>query len=288
MPLKMYSEASFGGISRVKHILAVAAGKGGVGKSTVAVQLAHALKNSGLHVGVLDVDIYGPSIRKMLPEDHAPSQKGNTLFPALSAEIRTMSIAYFRREEEATAVRAPIATRLVLQFIQQVDWGNLDYLLVDFPPGTGDIQLTLTQNMPLTGALMVTTPQEVAVMDVRKALHLFEQVQVPILGVVENLSYYLDPHSKEKVFLFGEGGGKRLSEACGVPFLGQIPVDPQLSRCGDQGTSLFEANNADAPSADSFRKLALEIQEHIHLLKNTSDAYVQHVDLAWREMENSI
>ena len=204
-----------------QHIIAVAAGKGGVGKSSITVHLALALARAGHSVGVLDADLYGPSLRCMLPEDRLPGQKGPSLIPARSQGISVLSMAHFRRDNEATAVRAPIANKVVQQFLTQVEWGSIDFLLIDFPPGTGDIQLTLAQGARISGALMVTTPQQVAVLDVRKAMSLFNDVQVPIIGVVENMSYY-EEASGERVALFGEGGGALLAQEVGVPFLGKI------------------------------------------------------------------
>jgi Mrp family chromosome partitioning ATPase len=177
-------------LAGVKTILAIAAGKGGVGKSSVTVNLGLALKALGYQVGIMDTDIYGPSIRQMLPEEHLPTQKGNLIEPALCFGIKMISMAYFRKENEAVAVRAPIANSLIAHFIKNVNWGALDILLIDFPPGTGDIQLTLSQQANLTGAIMVTTPQEVAMLDVRKAMSLFEQVKIPILGVVDVFAGY--------------------------------------------------------------------------------------------------
>ena len=169
----------------IQTILAIAAGKGGVGKSTVTVNLAIALQRKGYRVGVMDTDIYGPSVRQMLPEDRMPAQKGEILIPALCLGIKMISMAYFRKTDEAAAVRAPIANGVITQFIKNVEWGDLDFLLIDFPPGTGDVQLTLSQQANLSAAIVVTTPQEVALLDVRKAMHLFQQVQVPLLGIVE-------------------------------------------------------------------------------------------------------
>lgn len=241
MTLNMHTQ------DRKLQVIAIAAGKGGVGKSTVTANLARALCRQGHAVGVLDADVYGPSMRHLLPEDQSPSQKGPTLVPAVcSGGIRMLSMAYFRKDNEATAVRAPIANGLIQQFINQVEWGPLDYLLIDFPPGTGDVQLTLCQKANLSGALMVTTPQEIAILDVRKAIHLFEDLNVPLIGVVENMSYFLDMKTGETHDLFGKGGGQRLAEEKGIPFLGQIPLSPTLSACGDLGTSLFEEPNPEA------------------------------------------
>lgn len=269
--------------AKIAHTVAIAAGKGGVGKSTVTVNLALTLKRAGYSVGVMDTDIYGPSVRRMLPEDTMPSQKGELITPAMCQGIRMISMAYFRRENEATAVRAPIANGLVNQFVHNVDWGYLDFLLIDFPPGTGDIQLTLSQQANLCGAVMVTTPQEVAVMDVRKAIHLFEQVNVPIIGIVENMSYYKDPVSGQKVHLFGKGGGERLAQQVGAPFLGGIPVDPSISACGDDGKSIF----VEAPGSqgvEAFSMLAESFVAHVTLLQRMSQESMSSFELVWKEM----
>lgn len=234
MPLDMYRESE-----KKPKVVAVAAGKGGVGKSTMTVHLALALKMLGYRVGVLDTDLYGPSLRRMLPEDTPPVRAKDKLIPAIASGLKLMSIAFFREEGESSAVRAPIANGLISQFISDVDWGELDILLLDFPPGTGDIQLTLSQRVPLTGAVMITTPQEIAVMDVRKASDLFRKVNVPILGVIENMSYYLNPANGEEVELFGRGGGTRLCGELKAPLLGKVPVDPHLAAVSDVGRSLF-------------------------------------------------
>jgi ATP-binding protein involved in chromosome partitioning len=278
LPLKIFQAKE----KATTAVIAVAAGKGGVGKSTVTVNLALALKQLGLSVGILDSDIYGPSIRKMLPEERMPSQQGDRLIPALCQGIKMISMAYFRRDHEAAAVRAPIANGLVTQFIRNVDWGELDYLLIDFPPGTGDIQLTLSQQANLTGAVMVTTPQEVALLDVRKAMHLFQQVQIPIVGIVENLSYYQRAPDEPPLYLFGKGGGERLAKESGVPFLGAIPVDPAVSECGDAGLSLL-ANYEASPAARAFIRLAEQLVAHTALLQSTSRRCLTHFELIWKE-----
>lgn len=272
-------------LSEINSIIAIAAGKGGVGKSSVTVNLALALKRSGYQVGVMDTDIYGPSIRKMLPEDRLPTQKGSVISPALCAGIKMISMAYFRREHESTSVRAPIANGLISQFIKNVDWGKLDYLLIDFPPGTGDIQLTLSQQINLTGAIMVTTPQEVAVMDVRRAMHLFDQVKVPIIGIVENMSYYQSDEGAEPVYLFGRGGGERLANESGISFLGRIPIDPLLCACGDQGRSLFaEDSSCQKPVTVAFIQLAEQLVGHLKVMRDSSVGLSQF-ELVWKEMK---
>lgn len=248
MPLKLLEEPKENHVPPKlgpSQIIGIAAGKGGVGKSTLTVNLARALHHQGHSVGILDADVYGPSIRRMLPEDRPPIQKGPTLVPAICSGISMISMAYFRKEGEAAAVRAPIANSLIQHFLSQVEWGPLDYLLIDFPPGTGDVQLTLCQKARLTGALMVTTPQEISLMDVRKAIHLFQQVQVPLLGVLENMSYYCDEKGTLH-YLLGKGGGERLAAEFCVPFFGQIPIAETLSLCSDLGKSPFQMQGMDA------------------------------------------
>lgn len=230
MPLTVFQE------KRPKKILGIAAGKGGVGKSTVTVNLARAFKDMGLKVGILDADVYGPSIRKMLPETVLPVQKGERLFPGEAEGIKVISLAHFNKLNEALIVRAPIACKIVIEFLDLVDWGDLDYLLIDFPPGTGDIQLTLSQKAKISGVVMVTTPQEVAVMDVQKAIQMFDVVQVPILGVIENMSFI--EVGKEKLFPFGKGGGAKLAKDNDLPLLGTVPIREAISLNSDKGIPL--------------------------------------------------
>lgn len=262
MPLKMYQEKKTAPLSEIANIIAVAAGKGGVGKSSVTVNLALALKQLGRSVGILDADVYGPSLRKMLPESHMPAMRGQKILPAISMGIKVISMAYFRKENEAAVVRAPIANGVISQFLHQVEWGPLDYLLIDFPPGTGDVQLTLSQQAKLTGAVMVTTPQDVAVLDVRKAMSMLDQVKVPIIGIVENMSYYYHQKTDETIYLFGKGGGERLAREHGVPLLGAIPIDPQLCSSCDRGESLF-TSNGESPAAKAFVSLAEQLEAHV-------------------------
>lgn len=284
MSLKMFQPKERKPAAKIAHVVAIAAGKGGVGKSTVTVNLALALKQAGYSVGIMDMDIYGPSVRRMLPEDELPVQNGDKIKPAICQGIRMISMAYFRRENEAAAVRAPIANGLVSQFINQIEWGNLDFLLIDFPPGTGDIQLTLSQQANLCGALMVTTPQEVAVMDVRKAVNLFDHTHVPVIGVVENMSFYSDPNSGEKVYLFGRGGGEKLAQEIGVPFLGAIPIDAQVCRCCDEGRSLFSPGNEQVPATLAFSSIAETFIAHVTALKRLSQECLSTFELNWKEM----
>lgn len=289
MPLPLFqnsnSKNQSNQIDHITSVVAIAAGKGGVGKSSVTVNLGLALQAKGYRVGIMDTDIYGPSIRKMLPEDRLPIKKGSFIQPALCKGIKMISIAYFRKENEATAVRAPIANGFISHFINQIEWGELDFLLIDFPPGTGDIQLTLSQQAHLSGAIMVTTPQEVALLDVRKAMALFNQVNVPILGVIENMSYYQSSDQVEPVYLFGRGGGQRLAKEAGTPFLGQIPLDPMICSCGDQGQSLFQIDpNFDRSATKAFIQVAKEVELQISSLVVEKQKGLGPFELIWKEM----
>ena len=243
MPLPMHKDRQNtfnSGLSRVKHVVGVAAGKGGVGKSSVAVQLGRMCKMRGLRVGIMDADVYGPSVRKMLVENTLPKQVNGVIQPAICEGMPVISMVYFRDESKASVVRAPIANALIAQFAHQTDWGDLDYLIVDFPPGTGDIPLTLCQKLCLTACLMVTTPQRVAVDDVRKAINMFERVNVPVLGILENMAFYLCEETEQKIRLFGSGGVNWLAQETGYPILGHLPVDPDFSVFCDEGLSIFE------------------------------------------------
>lgn len=283
MSLKMFQTQEKKPASKISQIIGIAAGKGGVGKSTLTVNLALALKQAGYQIGVMDMDIYGPSIRRMLPEDEMPAQNGNEITPAISQGIRMISMAYFRKEHEATAVRAPIANGLVQQFLHNISWGNLDFLLIDFPPGTGDIQLTLAQQANLSGAIVVTTPQEVSLMDVRKAVNLFEHVHVPIIGVVENMSYYQEREEEDKVYLFGKGGGEKLAREIGAPYLGAIPIDPRICQCCDTGTSLFSSFEHSV-AANAFHEIAENVVAHAHAMARASQECLSSFELHWKEI----
>lgn len=280
MPLPMYQGPAAKPGPVIKNILAVAAGKGGVGKSTVTVNLAVALMRQGYTVGIMDTDIYGPSIRKMLPEDRMPAQNGDTIIPALCRGIKMISMAYFRKDGQAQVVRAPIANGIVAQFIRNVQWGDLDFLLVDFPPGTGDIQLTLAQQANLSGAVMVTTPQEISLMDVRRAMDMFHQVHIPIIGIVENMSGMYLVDTKEKIYPFGRGGGERLARETGLPFLGEIPLDPLLCSNSDKG----EMSHWDgSPSQEAFESVSAQVLCHLDALKAGVGEHLASFELVWKE-----
>lgn len=276
MPLKL-----FGSKKSPRRIIGIAAGKGGVGKSTLTVNLALSLRTLGYKVGVLDADLYGPSIRAMLPESQPPGQKGDQLIPAMSNGIAIMSMAFFKSKEQASVIRAPIASRLIGQFLNQVEWGDLDYLLIDFPPGTGDIQITLSQQASLTAALIVTTPQEIALLDVRKCIEMFAQVNIPVAGIVENMSYFIVPGTNEKLPLFGMGGGELLSRESGAPFLGQIPINPLIGQCLDAGKSLF---HSDDPSADHLKECFLKITHELEAQLDLLATGIKPFEMIWQQM----
>ncbi len=237
------------GLDGVKNIIAVASGKGGVGKSTVSVNLAVALQKSGARVGLMDADIYGPSQPGMLGSDNSqPEVIDGFLKPKKMHEIDFISMGLLVGENTPVIWRAPIAMKMIQQFIGSVIWGELDYLLIDLPPGTGDVQLTLAQQASLTGAVIVTTPQQVALGVANKGLKMFEQVKVPIIGIIENMSGFTCKHCGETTAVFKEGGGKHMAEKFGVPFLGALPLDPEIMQSGEDGIPILQ-NGSDSPAA---------------------------------------
>ena len=229
-------------IPGVKHVLAVSSGKGGVGKSTVTANLSVALALTGAKVGLMDADIYGPNIPTMMGVTQAPEKVENKIIPAEGHGVKVMSMGFFVPEETPVVWRGPMVHSAIQQFFRDVVWGELDYLLIDLPPGTGDVQLTLAQLVPLTGAITVTTPQEIALQDVRKGIVMFQKVNVPILGVIENMSFYVCGHCGKRSEIFSHGGGEKSAEKYGVPFLGRIPLDPEIRQGGDDGKPIVVAN----------------------------------------------
>ncbi len=219
----------------VRNTIAVASGKGGVGKSTVAVNLAVALAKDGAKVGLVDADVYGPSIPLMMGLKGRPQVKGQRLQPMANYGVKVMSIGFLVDPMQAVIWRGPMASGAVKQFMSDVDWGELDYLVFDLPPGTGDIQLTLVQTIPLTGAVIVTTPQDISLADARKGFVMFQKVNVPVLGIIENMSYYVCSHCGQRDNIFDNGGGRRAAEELGVPFLGEIPIYTSIRVSGDTG-----------------------------------------------------
>ena len=230
-------------LPNVKNTIAVASGKGGVGKSTIAVNLAVALAQDGAKVGLIDADIYGPSIPLMLGIQGKPqiyqSAKTMKMIPLENFGIKLMSIGFLVEEAAPVIWRGPMASSAVKQFMSDVEWEEIDYLIFDLPPGTGDIQLTLIQTIPLTGAVVVTTPQEVAVADARKGIKMFHRLNVPVFGVIENMSYFTAPDTGNRYDIFGSGGGKRLADELGAAYLGGIPIDPRIATGGDKGTPII-------------------------------------------------
>src|ERR671916_788848 len=235
----------------VRNIVAVSSGKCGVGKTTVAVNLAVSLALDGARVGLMDADVYGPNVPIMLGASEArPEVDGNKLVPIEAFGVKFMSMALLQPGDKPMIVRGPILHGLVKQFLSDVKWGELDYLIVDMPPGTGDVQLSLAQLVPVQGAVLVTTPQDVAIADVRRALRMFETVAIPVLGIVENMSYFIAPDTGTKYRIFGEGGGRRLCEEYGVPFLGAVPLGMEVREGGDSGTPVV-VSDPDSPQAEA-------------------------------------
>lgn len=243
-------------LPNIRYKVAVASGKGGVGKSTVATNLAISLANSGHAVGLLDADAYGPSIPTMMGIQEQPkTSPERKLVPLVRHDIKLMSIGFMVPEEQAMIWRGPMLHGAIRQLLSDVEWGDLDYLIIDLPPGTGDVALSLTQAIPLTGSLIVTTPQDVALADVRRGVAMFERLGVPILGVIENMSYFLCPHCNEKTEIFRADGGKNTSERFGVAFLGQIPLDAEVCTAGDIGVPIV-AGHPESPQSEAFATVA--------------------------------
>ncbi len=243
-------------VSGVKRIIAVASGKGGVGKSTVASNLAVALAMAGKRTGLLDADIYGPSQPRMMGVSARPqSPDGKTILPLQAHGVTMMSIGLMLRADEAVVWRGPMLQGALQQLMGQVAWGDLDALIVDLPPGTGDVQLTLSQKFQITGAILVSTPQDVALLDARKALDMFEKTRVPVLGIVENMSAYVCPNCGHEAHIFGHGGAKAEAERLGLPFLGEIPLDLSVRLAGDGGRPVV-AEKPESPEALAFRRIA--------------------------------
>ena len=249
----------------VRNIVAVSSGKGGVGKSTVAVNLSVSLALDGARVGLMDMDVYGPNVPLMLGAGEArPEVEDGRLLPVEAYGVKLMSMAILQPGDKPMIVRGPILHGLVKQFLTDVRWGELDYLIVDMPPGTGDVQLSLAQLVPVQGAVLVTTPQEVAVMDVRRALRMFETVSVPVLGVVENMSYFIAPDTGVRYNIFGEGGGQKLADQYDVPFLGAVPLGLEVREGGDKGVPVV-VGQPDSPQAEAFRKVAEEVARQVSI-----------------------
>jgi len=239
----------------------VASGKGGVGKSTVAANLALALEQTRARVGLCDCDIYGPSISLMFGTRERPmATEENKIVPIEQYGLRLMSMGFLLDDTSPAILRGPMVTRYTQQFLRQVEWGELDYLMLDLPPGTGDIQLTIVQTIALSGAIIVTTPQEVALIDARKAATMFDKVNVPVLGLIENMSYFVSPSDGKRYDIFGSGGGEREAKRLRVPLLGQIPIDIATREAGDRGMPIVGEDHQ-SPVAAEFRRIAENLRK---------------------------
>lgn len=251
-------------IEGIRHVIAVASGKGGVGKSTVAANLALALAEGGAKVGLCDCDMYGPSVALMFGTSERPyaSENDQRIIPIEAHGLKLMSMGFLTDDDNPAILRGPMVTRYTQQFLRSVEWGQLDYLVLDLPPGTGDIQLTIVQTVTLSGAVVVTTPQEMALIDARKASAMFAKVNVEVLGILENMSYFLCPGDGERYAIFGEGGGAREAERLGVPLLGRIPLEMATRASGDSGQPLL-LSHPESASADELRAAATKIAQKV-------------------------
>jgi len=259
------------GIAGVKNILAISSGKGGVGKSTVAVNVAVALAHTGAKVGLIDADIYGPNAPSMLGLENAKvmvqqGKQGDVLEPAFNHGVKLVSMGFLIDPDQPVIWRGPMLNGVIRQFLYQVEWGELDYLIVDMPPGTGDAQLTLTQAVPMAGAVIVTTPQNVALLDSRRGLKMFQQMGVPVLGIVENMSYFIPPDLPNRQYdLFGSGGGEKTSKELGIPLLGCIPLEISLRQGGDKGLPIVVAE-PESESAKALTAIAKQIAAKVSMV----------------------
>jgi ATP-binding protein involved in chromosome partitioning len=252
-------------IPGVEHIIAVGSGKGGVGKTTVSVNLALALSKLGHKTGLLDADVYGPNVPLMLGIEETPQAIGDRIQPIERHGLKVMSMGFIAPGDKPLVWRGPMLHNVIQQFLRQVDWGELEYLIVDLPPGTGDVALSLIQTTSLGGAIVVTTPSDVSLEDARKAINMFRQVRVEILGLVENMSYMICPHCEKRVDVFSYGGGRRTADKMGVHFLGEVPLDPEVRIGGDTGESVA-LRKADDPHAAAFYALASKVAERVGAL----------------------
>lgn len=249
----------------VRSTIAVASGKGGVGKTTVSVNLAVALAQSGANVGLMDADIYGPNIPIMMGVNEQPRSRGERILPLEAYGVKLMSMGFLVPPDQAVIWRGPMLHSAIRQFLSDVEWGDLDYLVIDLPPGTGDAQLTLAQSVPLTGGLVVATPQDVALADVVKGITMFNKLEVPVIGVVENMSYFLCPHCGERTEIFAHGGAHQMAERLGVPFLGEIPLDVAIRIGGDTGKPVT-VTHPDSAYAQPFRRLAQAVAASVSVM----------------------
>jgi ATP-binding protein involved in chromosome partitioning len=259
------------GVPGIQSIIAVASGKGGVGKSTTAVNLALGLLANGLKVGILDADIYGPSMPRLLGISGKPeTADGRTLKPMQKYGLKVMSMGFLVGEDTPMIWRGPMVVSALTQMLREVEWGELDVLVVDMPPGTGDAQLTMAQQVPLAGAVIVSTPQDLALIDARKGLNMFRKVDVPVLGIVENMSYFIAPDTGRRYDIFGHGGAKQEAERVGVTFLGEVPLEMKIRETSDEGTPVV-ASEPDGPHARVYRDIAAKVSERLSAEQQASE-----------------
>jgi ATP-binding protein involved in chromosome partitioning len=250
----------------VKNIVAVASGKGGVGKSTTAINLALAFRTSGASVGLLDADVYGPSMAMMFGIEGRPEvNERKKIVPLEGYGVKVLSMGFLGEADKPVIWRGPMVHGLLQQFLRDTEWGDLDYMVIDLPPGTGDAQLSISQLIPITGAVIVTTPQDISLLDARKGLRMFQQMRVPVLGIVENMSYFLCTNCGHRHEIFRHGGGRRASEELGVPFLGEVPIDPEVVLGGDQGAPIV-VRNPDSPASKGYREVAGQVAAQLSIL----------------------
>src|SRR6187397_1462378 len=265
------------GIPGVDAVIAVASGKGGVGKSTTAVNLALGLRDLGLKVGMLDADIYGPSLPKLLAIREKPQTVGGTrLKPIERYGLTVMSIGFLIDEETPMIWRGPMVMSAITQMLREVEWGKLDVMVVDMPPGTGDAQLTMAQQVPLRGAVIVSTPQDLALIDARKGLNMFKKVDVPLLGIVENMSYFIAPDTGKRHEIFGHGGARREAERLGVTFLGEVPLEMGIRESSDAGTPVV-VSKPDGPEAKIYRDIASKVWDRVNEERGAAEAAVPSI-----------
>ncbi|MBF0622437.1 MAG: iron-sulfur cluster carrier protein ApbC [Magnetococcales bacterium] len=264
-------------LPHVKNVIAVASGKGGVGKSTTAVNLALALSRMGASVGIMDADIYGPSLPRMLniterPNPDEVGEKGKGVEPIMAHGLKAISMGLFVPEEAPMVWRGPMVGMAVEQLLRDIEWGELDYLIIDLPPGTGDAQLTLTQKVPLTGVVIISTPQDVALLDVKKGINMFKKVNAPVLGVVENMSYYLCPDCGHRAEIFSHGGARKQAEADGIEFLGELPLDEKICKDADSGNPTM-VSDPDGLQGKRYQEIASKIAAKVATLRHNEQAF---------------
>ena len=271
-------------LTGVKNIIAVASGKGGVGKSTVSTNLAIALSLTGARVGLMDADIYGPSIPQMMGIPISSPKVGseNKFFPHEKYGLKVVSAAFLTKQGQPLMLRGPMLGGIIQQFLQNVEWGELDYLIIDLPPGTGDVQLTLTQKAPISGAVVVTTPQEISLIDADKGVKMFQQVKVPLLGIVENMSYFVCDGCDKKHYIFSQGGGKTLADRFDIPLLGEVPIVEEVVEGGDSGIPVVMAHS-ESPASQAYKDLAGKVAAQLSINQaNSSEKVSADFELAWK------